>query len=254
MQVFRRAGRGRRVWRPRPSYANVAATLALVLALGGGTAWAAHHYIISSTHQIKPSVLKKLRGKRGRSGAAGADGTNGTAGPTGPTGPTGATGVPDTSNFYTKSESDSRFAPVSYTGELDVPGTAFTPIASTTTFADGDFFGLYETAGLGFLSASLQALPHDATITSVEFAFLHNSSGTVTLYLSQGHIETGGESYESTDTVTSTSASVQTDTLTPQGGFKLPVGYAGLLFWQPAATGSQEILYGARVFYSVSPS
>jgi len=74
---------GRR--RPRRlGYANITATLALVLALGGGTAWAAHHYLITSTAQIKPSVVQSLRGQNG------ANGTNGTAGATGATGATGA--------------------------------------------------------------------------------------------------------------------------------------------------------------------
>jgi hypothetical protein len=69
------------------SYANVVSTLALVLAIGGGTAWAAHHYLISSTSQIKPSVLKNLHGANGHNGH------NGTNGATGATGVTGATGA-----------------------------------------------------------------------------------------------------------------------------------------------------------------
>lgn len=79
---LRRGGRGGGVPRKRLSYANVAATLALVLALGGGTAWATD-YVIVSTHQIKPSVLKKLRGKHGKNGK---NGTNGAVGATGPAG------------------------------------------------------------------------------------------------------------------------------------------------------------------------
>jgi hypothetical protein len=73
--------------RRRMSYANVVATLALVLAIGGGTAWAAHHYLIVSTSQIKPNVLRKLHGAKGHNG------TNGTNGATGATGVTGATGA-----------------------------------------------------------------------------------------------------------------------------------------------------------------
>ena len=49
----------------RLTYANVAATLALVLAMSGG-ALAASHYLINSTKQINPKVLKKLKGATGR--------------------------------------------------------------------------------------------------------------------------------------------------------------------------------------------
>lgn len=58
--------------------------MALFVALGG-TAIAARHYLISSTSQIKPSVLRSLRGKTGAAGKPG---------PTGPQGPAGAQGPP----------------------------------------------------------------------------------------------------------------------------------------------------------------
>ena len=50
------------------TYANVAATLALVFSMTGG-ALAAKHYLIESTRQINPRVLHKLHGARGASGA-----------------------------------------------------------------------------------------------------------------------------------------------------------------------------------------
>ena len=74
--------------RRRCSYANVAATLALVFSMSGG-AMAASHYLITSTKQIKPSVLRQLRGKRGASGARGVTGPQGTSGKEGQQGPAG---------------------------------------------------------------------------------------------------------------------------------------------------------------------
>jgi hypothetical protein len=74
--------------RKRFTYANLAATLALVFAMSGG-AYAANHYLISSTKQISPKVLKALKGA---SGAKGANGVNGIPGPTGPAGSAGPGG------------------------------------------------------------------------------------------------------------------------------------------------------------------
>jgi hypothetical protein len=54
-------------------YADVAATLALVLAMGG-TAMAAHHYLIHSIKQVSPHVRTQLRGRRGPAGPPGPSG------------------------------------------------------------------------------------------------------------------------------------------------------------------------------------
>ncbi len=81
---------------------GVISVIALVFAMTGG-AFAAK-YLITSTKQISPSVLKKLKGAKGPAGAAGsagaqgpagtagANGKDGAVGPTGPTGNTGAQG------------------------------------------------------------------------------------------------------------------------------------------------------------------
>ena len=74
--------------RRRITYTNVAMTFVLVFAMSGG-AYAAKHYVITSTSQISPKVLGKLKGKPG---AAGSQGPAGATGPQGPTGPAGATG------------------------------------------------------------------------------------------------------------------------------------------------------------------
>jgi hypothetical protein len=77
--------------RRRFSYANVLATLALFFAMTGG-ALAASHYLITSTKQIKPSVLSALKGKAGPVGPAGSAGGAGPAGAQGPQGPAGVKG------------------------------------------------------------------------------------------------------------------------------------------------------------------
>lgn len=86
--------------RKRLTYANVTMTIALVFAMTGG-AYAAKHYLITSTKQISPSVLKRLVGKTGKAGVAGPagapgakgdQGTPGAKGETGPEGPKGETG------------------------------------------------------------------------------------------------------------------------------------------------------------------
>jgi hypothetical protein len=74
------------------SYANVVATMALVFAMSGG-ALAASHYLITKTSQIKPSVLKKLKGNIGHTGATGPSGPSGPAGSEGKEGQQGASGT-----------------------------------------------------------------------------------------------------------------------------------------------------------------
>jgi Collagen triple helix repeat (20 copies) len=78
--------------RRRLCYANVVATLALVFAMSGG-ALAAGHYLLTSTSQVSPKVLKALRGKSGLAGAAGAQGPQGSPGARGETGAAGAPGA-----------------------------------------------------------------------------------------------------------------------------------------------------------------
>ncbi len=73
------------------TYANVAATLALVFAMGGA-AMAASHYVINSTKQINPKVLKALRGRAGHTGKAGAAGPQGKEGTQGKEGAAGKEG------------------------------------------------------------------------------------------------------------------------------------------------------------------
>lgn len=78
--------------RRRLTFANVVLTLALVFAMTGG-AFAAGKFLITSTKQISPKVLKSLQGKAGPAGTTGAAGAAGLAGPVGATGPQGPAGA-----------------------------------------------------------------------------------------------------------------------------------------------------------------
>jgi hypothetical protein len=88
------------VIRRRLTFANVAMTLALVFAMSGG-AYAAKKYLITSTKQINPKVLKALEGARpagpagaqGPAGPQGSPGTNGKDGAAGKEGPAGKDGA-----------------------------------------------------------------------------------------------------------------------------------------------------------------
>src|SRR5207253_9052261 len=73
------------------TYANVTATLALFFAMSGG-ALAAKHYLINSTKQISPKVLKALKGNTGKPGAPGKEGLQGNEGPQGKEGKDGPQG------------------------------------------------------------------------------------------------------------------------------------------------------------------
>jgi hypothetical protein len=81
-----------RLLRKHLSYANIVATMALVFAMSGG-ALAARSYLITSTAQISPRVLKKLDGAgKARSTRRGATGPRGPEGEEGEEGEKGAKG------------------------------------------------------------------------------------------------------------------------------------------------------------------
>ena len=79
--------------RAHVSYANVAATLALLFAMSGG-ALAANRYLLSSAKQISPKLLKQLKGQKGAAGPQGSAGPAGAQGAQGTQGPEGKAGNP----------------------------------------------------------------------------------------------------------------------------------------------------------------
>jgi len=122
----------------RLTYANVAMTVAALFAMAGG-AYAAHKYIITSTGQIAPGVLKKLHGATGHAGPAGPAGVAGSVGPvgslgaagkdgltgqTGGTGPQGATGPTGAGGVTGKAGVTGVTGPTGFTGVTGVTGPA----------------------------------------------------------------------------------------------------------------------------------
>jgi hypothetical protein len=130
--------------RSRLSYSNMIATMALFIALGGG-AYAAATLPKNSvgSKQLKANAVTSSKVKN-RSLLAldfkagqlprGAKGDQGTQGIQGLKGDKGDTGTVNTSNFYTKSQSDSKFAAKETSGVVDVPTT--NP-ANTTVLTHG---------------------------------------------------------------------------------------------------------------------
>ncbi len=156
------------------TYANVVATLALVFAMAGGAA-AASHYLITSSKQISPKVLKELK-KPGATGATGPAGAHGETGPAGPAGANGTNGAPgtegkqgaqgpegklagDTPRWHATSEAGASPAAPIKTTLLEAPpfkvvGRCFKE--GTTTTAD-TYMTLTSGALTGFVSESSEA-------------------------------------------------------------------------------------------------
>jgi hypothetical protein len=110
--------------RKRLTYANVTATLALFFAMSGA-AFATHHYLLNSTKQINPKVLKSLKGKTGAKGKEGAAGKEGPAGKEGAPGKEGAKGPGIIASGTTKS---GQFCELGTEEEFCYPSSfAFTP-------------------------------------------------------------------------------------------------------------------------------
>lgn len=105
------------------------AMLALVFGMTGG-AWAAKKYLITSTKQISPSVLKALKvpGKNGANGTPGAAGPPGPGGPAGPQGGAGSEG---------KQGAEGKQGPQGVPGEKGPKGTTGSPWAAGGTLPVG---------------------------------------------------------------------------------------------------------------------
>jgi hypothetical protein len=131
---------------------NLVAWLALFVALGGSSL-AASHYLITSTQQIKPSVLRTLRssgraGAPGLNGATGLAGTAGSQGPLGPQGPAGANGA----NGANGADGITIVGQTSTTTLLNA--LEFTATDSLTVTAPSEGFFVVHATGTAFTSSS----------------------------------------------------------------------------------------------------
>jgi len=139
----------------RPSAALVVASLALFVAISGA-ATAATHYLITSTKQINPTVLKKLQ-KAGPRGAKGATGAAGEAGVAGTPGTSGIAGI----KYVTVSQTGSYVLTTTAscpTGYVAIGGSA-SPLAAATTISSTGYTAVSD------LTATSQA--YTETVTAV---------------------------------------------------------------------------------------
>lgn len=130
--------------RKRPNKTAVAAYVALFFSVAGGTAFAAHHYLITSKNQISPKVRSALRSARGPAGTTGSTGATGAPGATGATGavalelPSGKT---ETGVFFAEStattSAELASASVSFAVALATAPTPTLVTAGTTANCQG---------------------------------------------------------------------------------------------------------------------
>ena len=169
----------------RPSPAMIVALLALFVALSG-TAVAAKSLITKSSQikngviessdlrdgrgvnvrDITPAARRALRGAAGAAGAlgpagpAGAQGAPGSAGEAGPAGPKGDTGTVDTSGFYDKAASDSRF--------VNDDETAFDSARLAGTPSQGWTYGTFGPINNNSSASSVNQIAYGRRVLSAE--------------------------------------------------------------------------------------
>lgn len=144
---------------------GVVATIALVFAMTGG-AYAAKKYLITSTKQISPSVLKTLKGANGKPGVAGATGA---AGPAGTAGTAGGVGPAGTAGTAGTAGADGKEGPPGKSGKEGKEGSPWTaggvlPSGKTETGT----FALNPTTGAKSRDSISFTIPLAAPIDNVE--------------------------------------------------------------------------------------
>jgi Collagen triple helix repeat (20 copies) len=114
------------------NFMTFVAFIALLFAMSGG-AYAAGRYLITSTRQISPTVLKALKGGKGPAGAngapgsLGAQGAPGSQGSQGPKGDTGAGGAKGETGQTGEQGAEGEPGPAGATGIAGAKGEPWTP-------------------------------------------------------------------------------------------------------------------------------
>jgi Collagen triple helix repeat (20 copies) len=155
--------------RRRFTYANTAATLALVFAMSG-SALAAQHYLITSTKQISPKVIKALQGHNGVAGSNGATGPTGQGGSPGLKGETGQEGKEGKEGQEGKEGTQGKEGKEGKAGKEGPPGPqVFTTLPSGSS-ESGQWAAISTATGAGQTLATTISIPIPlATAPAVHF-------------------------------------------------------------------------------------
>jgi hypothetical protein len=164
--------------------ATAIAAFALVFAMTGG-AYAAGKYVITSTKQISPKVLKSLQGK---AGAAGKPGATGPAGPAGAAGAAGA-GTPGATGKEGPAGKEGA------TGKEGAPGkngeTGFTATLPSKATETGSWIvqAPKETTGEAFGTPISFSIPLAASLSSSHVFFVEKGSTANETECAKGTLE-----------------------------------------------------------------
>jgi hypothetical protein len=176
-------------FKPTLSYANVVATMALVFSMTGG-ALAARHYLVNSTKQINPKVLKKLHGAKGPAGEQGSKGATGAVGATGATGNTGKEGKQGPQGVPGTATNKGETGATGPTGPAGEEGGAGTTGATGPTGPTGEAGEAGATGGTGGTGGTGEAGPTGPTGEKGEPGE-KGTAGEAGSALAYGHVSAG---------------------------------------------------------------